>query len=234
MLLLQVTSQMTLMTYGSGGRGGFLSNPRFPALSRRFPAFSGFSPGLSRYISGIFSASFRQERGSPDLDSRARDQTKTMPPPSRRRYVFVWTCCFCAHSGIPVVVDPCPNCHYSRCNRCRVERILTRTSHVACCQNARCDDGTARFAAYGTTPRAPTFSPPPLSPALLLFLMASSPRQNNLNLALIGSLQPNHEEPRHIDFASDSLTRFLPTKPPIPTIPFAQPLRRCSGKATVW
>ncbi|KAK2017295.1 hypothetical protein LZ32DRAFT_688219 [Colletotrichum eremochloae] len=38
----------------------------------------------------------------------------------------MWTCCYCGQGGMTVVVDPCPNCRYPRCSRCRVERVQTR------------------------------------------------------------------------------------------------------------
>lgn len=36
-----------------------------------------------------------------------------------------------------VVVDPCPNCHYPRCSRCRVDRVQTRGhDHEDCSESS--------------------------------------------------------------------------------------------------
>ncbi|KAK1837646.1 hypothetical protein CCHR01_19732 [Colletotrichum chrysophilum] len=58
-----------------------------------------------------------------------------MPP--RKKYAFMWTCCYCGQSGMTVVVDPCPNCHYPRCSRCRVDRVQTRGhDHEDCSESS--------------------------------------------------------------------------------------------------
>ncbi|KAF5483864.1 hypothetical protein CGCF413_v015203 [Colletotrichum fructicola] len=45
---------------------------------------------------------------------------------SRKKYKWIWTCCYCGQGGLSVVADPCPMCHYPRCSRCRVEKMLVR------------------------------------------------------------------------------------------------------------
>ncbi|KAK1675425.1 hypothetical protein BDP55DRAFT_154114 [Colletotrichum godetiae] len=34
--------------------------------------------------------------------------------------------CYCGQGGMNVVTDPCVNCGYSRCSRCRVEKLHVR------------------------------------------------------------------------------------------------------------
>ncbi|KAK1672345.1 hypothetical protein BDP55DRAFT_718243 [Colletotrichum godetiae] len=46
--------------------------------------------------------------------------------PRSKKYVQVWTCCFCGDSGITTRIDRCPSCAYSRCTRCQVQTTRVR------------------------------------------------------------------------------------------------------------
>ncbi|KAL3293592.1 hypothetical protein RB213_012020 [Colletotrichum asianum] len=76
-----------------------------------------------------------------------------MPP--RKQYAFMWTCCNCGQAGMTVVVDPCPNCHYPRCSRCRVDRVRIRQRRYPCHHNNEAhhhrDDDTAETSDSGAS-----------------------------------------------------------------------------------
>ncbi|PSS22712.1 hypothetical protein M430DRAFT_33473 [Amorphotheca resinae ATCC 22711] len=44
----------------------------------------------------------------------------------KKKYVYIWQCCGCGHSGINIMVTACSACGAARCAYCRTTKVQVR------------------------------------------------------------------------------------------------------------
>lgn len=42
---------------------------------------------------------------------------------AKKKYAFVWQCCYCAYPSIPYKATACPSCGYGRCANCLTSKV---------------------------------------------------------------------------------------------------------------
>ncbi|KAK2691886.1 hypothetical protein QWA68_009112 [Fusarium oxysporum] len=97
---------------------------------------SGSEPSLRPYIDLYSGTDFVMHyKSSPTQDDdvqalQADHLLRTWIPfrelPSRRKVVWIWTCCVCGQGGMKISVDPCFRCGFDRCPNCETRRANTR------------------------------------------------------------------------------------------------------------
>lgn len=62
--------------------------------------------------------------------SRQLDQFQVPPIQAlaKKKHVYIWHCCYCGRSSIPISCAGCPGCGYGRCAYCTTTRVQVRSS----------------------------------------------------------------------------------------------------------
>ncbi|KAH6534764.1 hypothetical protein HBI81_077230 [Parastagonospora nodorum] len=63
----------------------------------------------------------------PHFSSTSLDQWKLIPPQAKKKHVYIWHCCHCGQSSIPIATPGCPGCGYGRCAYCKTTRVQVRS-----------------------------------------------------------------------------------------------------------
>ncbi|CAI9635031.1 unnamed protein product [Alternaria burnsii] len=63
---------------------------------------------------------------------RSRQLDRSYIPPiqtlAKKKHVYIWHCCYCGKSSIPISSAGCPGCGYGRCAYCTTTRVQVRAS----------------------------------------------------------------------------------------------------------
>ncbi|RYO57990.1 hypothetical protein AA0116_g8042 [Alternaria tenuissima] len=63
---------------------------------------------------------------------RSRQLDRSHIPPiqalAKKKHVYIWHCCYCGKSSIPISSAGCPGCGYGRCAYCTTTRVQVRAS----------------------------------------------------------------------------------------------------------
>ncbi|KAL6243693.1 hypothetical protein RBB50_009126 [Rhinocladiella similis] len=73
-------------------------------------------------IESYMTATKPMREGAPTVTTATEHANKGISK-SKKKIVFIWSCCKDGKSAISIKAETCPSCTHARCNKCKLQKI---------------------------------------------------------------------------------------------------------------